>query len=176
MQNYGSTWHSRTSGNFFWRVHKPHLCWASKSLIAFIMECCVQQGVIGGLFPAFRGKFHVFPAFRSFFPSFRLSATFHRLLGVSQFSAVFQDSFLVSTVFKISFPFSADILKFSSFTWLENVIFRFSAEFFFTFFRHLFDAFPAFRHKYNAPSVHIVGGSTSSLDPLNMYASAINNR
>ncbi len=33
-----------------------------------------RGGVIGGPFPAFRGKFHVFPAFRSFFsffPAFR---------------------------------------------------------------------------------------------------------
>ncbi len=105
------------------------------------------EGGYRGLFPAFHGKFYVFPAFRSFFSSvFWFSATFHYLLGDFRFSTAFQNCFPVSAVLKDSFSFSADILKFSGFPWLKNVIFQFPPHFLFPGFRRIFSPFPVFLH------------------------------
>ncbi len=78
---------------------------------------------IGGLFPAFRRKNMLFPAFRGFFPDFPVSATFHCLFGL----------FRLSAASKRTFPVSAIFSNFSSFPWLKYGIFWFPATSFFRF-------------------------------------------
>ncbi len=102
----------------------------------------------------------------AFSPVFRLSATFHCLLGVFRFSAAFQISFPVSTVFKNSFQkqFSAfrryfQLLRFSMtqkchFSVCGTLLFPVFRRIILLFrvFRHFLGAFTPFRYKYNAPS------------------------
>ncbi len=117
---------------------------------------------IGGLFPAFRRKNMLFPAFHGFFSDFPVSATFHYLFGLFRLSAASKRTFPVSANFKLCFPISAIFSNFSGFPWLKNGIFRFPAQIFFpvlrrTFFifpvfHDFFKTFPAFRQKYSQPS------------------------
>ncbi len=104
----------------------------------------IRGPVRGGPFPVFRGKRFIFPAFRSFFPGFPVSANPHCLLGFFRFSAAFKKEFSGFRSFSKLFSGFRSYLKFflvfrdlkmafSGFR--EFSFFRFSTDFFFCFFR-----------------------------------------
>ncbi len=93
---------------------------------------------IGGLFPAFRKKYLLFPAFHGFFPDFPVSATFHCLFGFFRLSAAFKWTFPVSANFKLCFPVSTIFSNFSRFPWLKMAFSGFRHKYFFRFSAELF--------------------------------------